>query len=187
MKIDWDKVNYPEPAFDRFASRRSVVFGRKGIVSASQPLAVEAGLEILRKGGNAGACVVHYLLLRSLSLKYSILSPWLDSRCRRRDLRRAKRYRTVQLRYWRVSCDCMRNGVGWLNDCRDAFCLFYDAQSKTVKAFNGSGRSPEKLTIDYARQQGVTGNSIPASNLNSVTVPGMSIYVVEILPLLTEY
>ena len=54
MKIDWDKVDHPEPAFERFSSRRSVVFGAKGIVSASQPLAVEAGLEILRKGGNAG-------------------------------------------------------------------------------------------------------------------------------------
>lgn len=54
MKIDWDKVSHPEPAFERFPSRRSVVFGTKGIVSASQPLAVEAGLEILRKGGNAG-------------------------------------------------------------------------------------------------------------------------------------
>lgn len=56
---------------------------------------------------------------------------------------------------------------------RDAFCLFYDAKAKTVKAFNGSGRSPAKLTIDYVRKQGVTGNSIPASNLNCVTVPGM--------------
>lgn len=54
MKIDWNKVEYPDAVFDRFASRRSVVFGTKGIVSASQPLAVEAGLEILRKGGNAG-------------------------------------------------------------------------------------------------------------------------------------
>lgn len=54
MKIDWSKVDSPELVFDRFPSRRSVVFGRKGIVSASQPLAVEAGLEILRKGGNAG-------------------------------------------------------------------------------------------------------------------------------------
>ena len=54
MKIDWDKVDHPEPTFERFSSRRSVVFGAKGIVSASQPLAVEAGLEILRKGGNAG-------------------------------------------------------------------------------------------------------------------------------------
>lgn len=55
MKIDWDKVDYPEPALSRFPSRRSVVFGTKGVVAASQPLAVEAGLEILRKGGNAGA------------------------------------------------------------------------------------------------------------------------------------
>ena len=55
MKIDWEKVDRPEPAFERFASRRSGVFGTKGVVAASQPLAVEAGLEILRAGGNAGA------------------------------------------------------------------------------------------------------------------------------------
>lgn len=54
MKIDWDKVDHPELVLSRFPSRRSVVFGTKGVVSASQPLAVEAGLEILRKGGNAG-------------------------------------------------------------------------------------------------------------------------------------
>ena len=52
--IDWDKVDKPELLLQRFASRRSVVYGTKGVVSASQPLAVEAGLEILRKGGNAG-------------------------------------------------------------------------------------------------------------------------------------
>ncbi len=54
MKIDWNKVEQPEIVFQRFPSRRSVVYGSKGIVAASQPLAVEAGLEILRKGGNAG-------------------------------------------------------------------------------------------------------------------------------------
>jgi gamma-glutamyltranspeptidase/glutathione hydrolase len=54
----------------------------------------------------------------------------------------------------------------------DAFCLFYDAQTKAVKALNGSGHSPEKLTIDYIRQQGVTGPTIPLTDLNSVTVPG---------------
>ena len=59
-----------------------------------------------------------------------------------------------------------------LYDASDAFCLFYDAKEKTVKAFNGSGRAPKALTIEYARSQGVLGNSIPASNLNSVTVPG---------------
>ena len=54
----------------------------------------------------------------------------------------------------------------------DAFCLFYDAKSKTVKALNGSGRSPEKLTIDHLRKQGVMGKKIPLLNLNSVTIPG---------------
>ncbi|GAA6010735.1 hypothetical protein JCM10207_005817 [Rhodosporidiobolus poonsookiae] len=39
--------------FAPFASRRSVVYGTKGMVACSQPLAAEAGLEILRKGGNA--------------------------------------------------------------------------------------------------------------------------------------
>lgn len=52
--IDWTKVDQPEIVAQRFASRRSVVYGTKGIVSSSQPLATEAGLEILRKGGNAG-------------------------------------------------------------------------------------------------------------------------------------
>lgn len=54
IKIDWSKVDRPEPIFQPFASRRSVVYGTKGMVSSSQPLATEAGLEILRKGGNAG-------------------------------------------------------------------------------------------------------------------------------------
>ena len=44
---------------------------------------------------------------------------------------------------------------------------------------NGSGRSPKALTIDYVREQGVLGNSIPASNLNCVTVPGSSTYHCE--------
>ncbi len=36
-----------------FNSRRSTVYGFHGMVAASQPLAVEAGLKILRAGGNA--------------------------------------------------------------------------------------------------------------------------------------
>jgi gamma-glutamyltranspeptidase / glutathione hydrolase len=35
------------------ASRRSVVYARKGMVAASQPLAAQAGLQILQAGGNA--------------------------------------------------------------------------------------------------------------------------------------
>jgi gamma-glutamyltranspeptidase/glutathione hydrolase len=54
LSIDWNKVNQPELIFQRFASRRSQIYGTKGVVACSQPLAAEAGLEILRKGGNAG-------------------------------------------------------------------------------------------------------------------------------------
>ena len=36
-----------------FAARRSVVMARHGMVASSQPLAVEAGLGMLKKGGNA--------------------------------------------------------------------------------------------------------------------------------------
>lgn len=55
---------------------------------------------------------------------------------------------------------------------RDAFCLYYEAKSKTVKALNGSGHSPQKLNIEYMRSRGVTGSSIPTTDINSVTVPG---------------
>jgi gamma-glutamyltranspeptidase/glutathione hydrolase len=54
---------------------------------------------------------------------------------------------------------------------RDAFCLFYDAKTKTVKALNGSGRAPAHLDIDYVRSRGLQ-DRIPLTDLNSVTVPG---------------
>ncbi|MXV63398.1 gamma-glutamyltransferase [Natronorubrum sp. JWXQ-INN-674] len=38
---------------DRFDSRRSTTYGNRGMVATSQPLAAEAGLSILRDGGNA--------------------------------------------------------------------------------------------------------------------------------------
>jgi gamma-glutamyltranspeptidase/glutathione hydrolase len=43
----------PEPDLDRFTSRRSTVYANGGIVATSQPLAAEAGVELLREGGNA--------------------------------------------------------------------------------------------------------------------------------------
>ncbi|MFT4932619.1 MAG: gamma-glutamyltranspeptidase/glutathione hydrolase, partial [Natronomonas sp.] len=42
-----------DPDIDRFTSRRSTVRAPRGVVATSQPLAAEAGLSILREGGNA--------------------------------------------------------------------------------------------------------------------------------------
>ena len=42
-----------EPDLDRFTSRRSTVYGAEGVVATSQPLASQAGISVLRDGGNA--------------------------------------------------------------------------------------------------------------------------------------
>lgn len=45
MDFDAHKYSYP--------SRRNIVYGKKGMVATSHPLAAQAGLEVLKKGGNA--------------------------------------------------------------------------------------------------------------------------------------
>ncbi|KAI0283385.1 nucleophile aminohydrolase [Russula aff. rugulosa BPL654] len=128
-KIDWSNIVNPELVLQRFPSRRSVVYGTKGVVSSSQPLGTAAGLEILRQGGNAADAAV------ATSAALNVTEPG--------------------------SC-----GIGG-----DAFCLFYDAKTRTVKALNGSGRAPEKLSIEYLHSRGIA-EGIPTTDLNSVTVPG---------------
>ncbi|SCY97076.1 gamma-glutamyltransferase [Alkaliphilus peptidifermentans] len=45
-------MNY-NPLDYRYPSQRTVVYGTKGMVATSQPLAAQAGLDILKRGGNA--------------------------------------------------------------------------------------------------------------------------------------
>ena len=45
--MNYDALSY------RYTSNRNVIYGRKGMVVTGQPLAAQAGLEILKKGGNA--------------------------------------------------------------------------------------------------------------------------------------
>ncbi len=45
--LSFDAQNYPYP------SRRNVVYARRGMVATSQPLAAQAGLQVLQAGGNA--------------------------------------------------------------------------------------------------------------------------------------
>src|SRR5262249_50884999 len=47
-----------KPTTDTFRSRRSMVVARRGLVSTSNPLAAQAGLAILRAGGNAADAAV---------------------------------------------------------------------------------------------------------------------------------
>ena len=47
MAFPFDNTSY------RIASRRRVVFSTRGMVCSSQPLAAQAGLDALRRGGNA--------------------------------------------------------------------------------------------------------------------------------------
>ncbi|KAB2570349.1 putative gamma-glutamyltransferase YwrD [Lasiodiplodia theobromae] len=51
---------YPatDPEFIQFPSRRSTVHSTKGIVSSTQPLATQAGIRILRQGGNCADAAV---------------------------------------------------------------------------------------------------------------------------------
>jgi gamma-glutamyltranspeptidase/glutathione hydrolase len=47
-----DKGNQHAVAYP-YSSRRQVVFGRRGMVATAHPLAAQAGLEVMRQGGNA--------------------------------------------------------------------------------------------------------------------------------------
>ncbi|HUK99748.1 MAG TPA: gamma-glutamyltransferase family protein [Nitrospirota bacterium] len=45
-------MNY-DPLYNPYPSRRNIIYAKKGMVATSQPLAAQAGLDMLKKGGNA--------------------------------------------------------------------------------------------------------------------------------------
>lgn len=113
-----------------FKSRRSPVYSTNGMVASSQPLASAAGLDILRRGGNAmDACV-------AMAACLAVTEP----------------------------CS---TGIGG-----DAFFLFYSAADKKVYSCNGSGYSPEGLTLDLCLNTKKFTKAIPYQDGCSVSVPG---------------
>ncbi len=52
----------------------------------------------------------------------------------------------------------------------DMFALFYEADTGTITALNGSGRSPEALNLDLLEEHGI--REIPPYHPYNVTVPG---------------
>jgi gamma-glutamyltranspeptidase/glutathione hydrolase len=47
-----------DPYYFPYPSKRQVVYGRRGLVATSQPLAAQAGLDVLKRGGNAFDAIV---------------------------------------------------------------------------------------------------------------------------------
>ncbi|XP_072428128.1 glutathione hydrolase-like YwrD proenzyme [Chiloscyllium punctatum] len=115
----------------QFSSRRSPIVCTRGCTASSQPLATNAGLDILKKGGNAADAAVAMAAVLNLTEPFS-------------------------------------TGIG--GDCN---CLFYHGPTKKVYGLNGSGRSPQLLTLDLLKKEGfVETNPLPLSHANLVTVPG---------------
>jgi gamma-glutamyltranspeptidase/glutathione hydrolase len=52
----------------------------------------------------------------------------------------------------------------------DAFCLFYAAKEKSIKALDASGRSPYAASLEFCRKSGF--RTMPQRGIHSVTVPG---------------
>jgi gamma-glutamyltranspeptidase/glutathione hydrolase len=57
------------------------------------------------------------------------------------------------------------NGIGG-----DLFAIVWDPETRKLHGYNGSGRSPQSLTLDYFQQQGIT--DIPPHGPLPVSVPG---------------
>lgn len=56
----------------------------------------------------------------------------------------------------------------------DCFVLFYEKETKKVHGLNGSGKSPQNLSIELIREldSSIIGPRLPLRNVHAITVPG---------------
>lgn len=107
---------------------RSEVLARNGMAATSQPLATQAALDILRKGGSAMDAAI------AANAVLGLVEP--------------------------ASC-----GIGG-----DLFAIVWNAKTQKLYGFNGSGRAPKSLSIDYFIDKGI--KYVPDLGPLPVTVPG---------------
>ena len=116
------------PTTEYAPQNRPDVRGTIGAVSAGHPLAAQAGVEVLKRGGTATDAIV------AMAAILAVTRPHM-------------------------------NGIGG-----DAFGIFYDGDTGSVTALNGSGRSGALATPEFFREAGY--DEIPGKGALSVSVPG---------------
>ncbi|NND78432.1 MAG: gamma-glutamyltransferase, partial [Maribacter sp.] len=107
---------------------RSEILAKNGMAATSQPLATQAALDILKKGGSAMDAAI------AANAVLGLVEP--------------------------ASC-----GIGG-----DIFAIVWDAKTEKLYGFNGSGRSPKSLDMDYFVEKGM--ERIPLFGPLAVSTPG---------------